>query len=157
MTKPYIGGISMQYFITDGSHFLEPLNDHSIEKIINEEANKLLIEKLLFWLAEESQHIWEDGDGYGSELKRLFKWTFENYGYEFDKPRFKSVNKYNRKSISNGTRRIVYERDGYECVTCKARKDLSIDHIIPVARGGTNDLDNLQTMCRSCNSRKGTK
>ena len=31
---------------------------------------------------------------------------------------------------------------------------LEIDHIHPLARGGTNKLDNLQVLCRSCNARK---
>jgi 5-methylcytosine-specific restriction protein A len=31
---------------------------------------------------------------------------------------------------------------------------LSVDHIIPKARGGTNDRDNLQTLCHKCNSGK---
>jgi len=51
--------------------------------------------------------------------------------------------------------RAVAERDGYVCRKCGATKDLHIDHIVPVACGGTNDLDNLQFLCRSCNMAKG--
>jgi hypothetical protein len=53
------------------------------------------------------------------------------------------------------TLRSLAERDGYACQKCGTTKDLHIDHIVPVARGGTNDLSNLQFLCRSCNSAKG--
>lgn len=53
--------------------------------------------------------------------------------------------------------RRVYGRDGHRCRICGSTVNLTVDHIIPLARGGTNDLDNLQTLCRSCNSRKGVR
>lgn len=45
------------------------------------------------------------------------------------------------------------------CAACGANDTnrLEIDHIIPKARNGGNNLDNLQVLCRSCNSSKGTK
>lgn len=45
----------------------------------------------------------------------------------------------------------------YTCVSChkKFRQgDITIDHIIPQSKGGGHSIDNLQCMCRSCNSKK---
>ena len=46
----------------------------------------------------------------------------------------------------------------YTCVRCgkKLRRgDADIDHIIPQSCGGSDDIDNLQCMCRNCNRSKG--
>jgi 5-methylcytosine-specific restriction enzyme A len=54
-------------------------------------------------------------------------------------------------------RNYVYQRDNYRCQSCgheDRETRLSIDHIIPLAKGGSNDLSNLQTLCLSCNRRK---
>lgn len=62
-----------------------------------------------------------------------------------------------RKAISQSLRTAVYERDEYACARCGSRKMLQVDHIHPVELGGTNDPDNLQTLCKSCNSAKGAR
>lgn len=62
-----------------------------------------------------------------------------------------------RAAISKALRLRIYERDGHRCQDCGAASNLSIDHIFPVTLGGTNTADNLQTLCRSCNSRKGAR
>jgi hypothetical protein len=49
----------------------------------------------------------------------------------------------------------VYERDSGRCLKCGATDDLTVDHIRALARGGGHNMTNLQTLCRSCNSRKG--
>ena len=54
-------------------------------------------------------------------------------------------------------RKYVFERDRYQCQSCgKTKLDtpLTIDHIIPLARGGQNDISNLQTLCCDCNQQK---
>jgi len=44
------------------------------------------------------------------------------------------------------------------CLACgSSDKPITADHIIPLARGGSNDISNIQPLCMSCNSSKGTK
>jgi 5-methylcytosine-specific restriction protein A len=48
----------------------------------------------------------------------------------------------------------LFKRDSFLCLCCGDSENLSVDHIVPINRGGENKLSNLQTLCRSCNSRK---
>lgn len=66
-------------------------------------------------------------------------------------------NRYHKQIISMRLRRIIYARDGNVCRICGTAENLSVDHIHPERYGGTLDPDNLQTLCRPCNSRKGSK
>lgn len=50
----------------------------------------------------------------------------------------------------------VMQRDGMKCCDCSSSDNLTIDHIISVIRGGENTVENLQTLCRACNSRKSS-
>jgi hypothetical protein len=51
-------------------------------------------------------------------------------------------------------RQRVLKRDGYICAYC-GQDATEVDHIIPRARGGGHELDNLVACCKPCNSRKG--
>lgn len=68
-----------------------------------------------------------------------------------------STNKYNHKPITVPQRRRIYARDGHKCVFCGATDRLSVDHIVPVSKGGTSDDDNLRTMCIRCNTSRGNR
>lgn len=55
-------------------------------------------------------------------------------------------------------REIVFERDDYTCQYCGVTNArLECDHIIPVSRGGSNELSNLTTACKKCNQSKHNK
>ena len=43
---------------------------------------------------------------------------------------------------------------GYKCVCCKKRKKLTKDHILPLIKGGTNFISNIQPLCMICNRSK---
>lgn len=62
-----------------------------------------------------------------------------------------------RRKIPQDVRRLVYERDEFCCVICGSTDDLTLDHIYPWLLGGSDTEDNLRTLCRSCNSRKGAR
>ena len=101
---------------------------------------------------------WEMGGGTGdaflhslSEAVREagHRWPGDPYPEEFRSKR--------KQKIGRGLSRQVMERDGYRCIACATHLNLSCDHIIPESKGGPTTLDNLQTMCRSCNSSKGAR
>jgi len=50
----------------------------------------------------------------------------------------------------------IYRRDNYECVYCGEdnKKLLTLDHVVPKAKGGQNTWDNLVTACKKCNGEK---
>lgn len=48
------------------------------------------------------------------------------------------------------------EQYGNKCLCCGEAKKLTADHVIPIVKGGTSNIDNIQPLCGSCNSRKGT-
>lgn len=53
--------------------------------------------------------------------------------------------------------RKVLEAYGNVCLRCGAKENIQIDHVVPLSKGGTNLLENLQPLCRSCNARKSDR
>ena len=60
-----------------------------------------------------------------------------------------------RKPISAQTKARVFARDGLKCCSCGSTELLQVDHMRPHAHGGSDEIDNLQTLCRQCNADKG--
>ena len=64
--------------------------------------------------------------------------------------------------IPDDVKERVRQQAGNRCGYCRSRQEyvlgfLEIDHIIPTARGGSDDEDNLWLACRLCNHYKGTQ
>ena len=51
----------------------------------------------------------------------------------------------------------LIHRDGYKCASCESGYDLTVDHVTPLSKGGSDDLSNLQLLCAPCNSSKGDR
>lgn len=88
------------------------------------------------------------------------------YGDEIASERCRRRN----QKLNPATRTRVYKRDDHTCQMCGWRppdqneerakayrggRFLTIDHILPLAEGGSNSQRNLQTLCNVCNQKKG--
>lgn len=94
----------------------------------------------ILWQAEESEKVTQ-------EQKEARRKKAIKRRQKFDSKR----NKLFIEMIKSG---LVYECS-HEA--CGAREDLTIDHINPIANGGSDDVENLQFLCRAHNSKKGAK
>ncbi|MBD3197989.1 MAG: hypothetical protein GF317_23265 [Candidatus Lokiarchaeota archaeon] len=72
---------------------------------------------------------------------------------EANKERVKASHFTSKKDI----REEVFKKYGEVCLCCGSKTNISIDHVIPVHKGGENTISNLQPLCKSCNSAKGVK
>jgi 5-methylcytosine-specific restriction endonuclease McrA len=62
-----------------------------------------------------------------------------------------------REVIPDDVKLLVWSRDGGACTRCGAKQQLHFDHVIPVAKGGSNVPVNIQLLCQPCNLRKSDK
>ena len=122
----------------------------SYKDAIREEEKKMrrLDRAALRWIAaaEELNGIEYELEGLKIQVEKILR---ERRG-GLDRPR-------GRSKISASKKVRILLRDGNKCVSCGETENLCMDHIHPISKGGTNDESNLQTLCRSCNSRKGAK
>ena len=91
------------------------------------------------------------------ERQREFRRTpeYREYNRERQRERYAKVGRHNRNEL---VRLIVRQRA--LCALCgnllpEDPADIHVDHVVPVARGGTNEPENLQAACAACNRRKG--
>lgn len=65
------------------------------------------------------------------------------------------------RKLQNGifkvTKKDIKKILSQNCFYCNSSKEITLDHVVPISRGGTHGIGNLLPACRSCNSRKHTK
>lgn len=59
------------------------------------------------------------------------------------------------KNVTHKTRKEVLARDGHACIQCGSTDSLELDHIVRYVDGGSNESENLQTLCARCHRKKG--
>jgi hypothetical protein len=93
------------------------------------------------------------------EAKLLVQKNYEAERSEIDFLKSRSdksseKSKTGREPIPERIRNEVWRRDGGKCVECSSVYNLEFDHVIPVAKGGSNTARNLRILCEPCNRRK---
>jgi 5-methylcytosine-specific restriction endonuclease McrA len=100
---------------------------------------------------------------------RTAKWREENPNYQRERYRanpeyMKSkVNKRRtEKTKAGGSYSVeefltLCELREYKCLCCGKVRILTADHVVPVSKGGTSNIENIQPLCRPCNSKKRAK
>lgn len=101
------------------------------------------------------------------ELQSRGLWTVADHGFQIhDYLKHQDSKEVVESRKVNGRARVHHRRVsldrllafwGAACVYCGAEGRLQIEHIVPLARGGTNDLTNLTVACKTCNLEKRTK
>lgn len=107
---------------------------------------------------KEQQHRYYD------EHKDKVKFRIRTYSKAH--PEKERVHKENRRARKDfgSYQRITYdewieilEKYEYTCLCCGIKSNkLTQDHVVPLSKGGTHSIDNIQPLCVSCNSRKHT-
>lgn len=62
-----------------------------------------------------------------------------------------------KENISLHEWELVKAKYKYKFIACKSIRKLTIDHVVPLSRGGHDGKDNIQPLCQSCNSKKSSK
>jgi len=89
---------------------------------------------------------------------RLHKATKKLKGYQVinleNNEKVEELTKIKRRQFSSTERTIIYNKSKGRCAICGKfvpYDTFTVDHIIPLAKGGTNELNNLQCTCKTCN------
>uniref|UniRef100_A0A6H1ZNS8 Putative homing endonuclease n=1 Tax=viral metagenome TaxID=1070528 RepID=A0A6H1ZNS8_9ZZZZ len=117
-------------------------------------------------LVGEKCHFWKGGISIGENRnQRLYelnkKWVEKNREFK----NHLNIKRRAMKMNAEGSHTLQEWEDlklkyDYMCLCCKRQVPeitLSLDHIVPLIKGGSDNIDNIQPLCRSCNSIKYTK
>ena len=107
-------------------------------------------------LYKDSWYSVSDHDLSESDILALIKDSEQRRQNKLEAVRTPASNKKKtRELVSSEVQRAVWRRDQGKCVKCRSGDAIHYDHIIPVSKGGSNSVNNIQILCAKCNMKKG--
>ena len=96
---------------------------------------------------------WEkSGSSRCLQIKKL-KWLIKEHGIKPTKNAYQK----SRSLIVRQTTKDIARLGKQPCIYCGTIEDLSIEHVVPIHRGGTHGIGNLASACKTCNSSKNKR
>lgn len=90
------------------------------------------------------------------EANDMERKKFERLKLKYDSEAVREV-RHARSRIPEEVRIAVWQRDQGQCARCHSRDRLEYDHIVPVSKGGSNTVRNVELLCEKCNREKGSQ
>lgn len=118
----------------------------------------------------EAKQRYVDTHPYGEERREYFRKRYQQNGAQM-RAQHRQYQKSHRAASALKTRRYR-ARKGHKrihgwpalrawfgncCLCCGAARRIEADHVVPLSKGGSDDISNIQPLCRSCNAGKATQ
>lgn len=114
------------------------------KKLSLESREKMSLARRAYFLSLDPHYSYEEKDILADDRKKVRRERVKKYGG------FHSV----------GEWQTLKAQYNWTCPACQKQEPkvkLTKDHIVPISRGGSDNIENIQPLCASCNSRKSTK
>lgn len=111
--------------------------------------------------SREDARKWRENNPEESRIhtrKSVRKWRENNPEEAKARQRRRRAQKLGNGGLHTATQwKALCNHYGNKCLACGEIKPLTEDHIIPLSKGGSDDISNIQPLCHSCNARKHNK
>lgn len=87
---------------------------------------------------------------------RIARWSKENRARRNATQNARRAREYSGGTYSAEEWLDLCDQYGNVCLSCGI-DEITVDHVVPLVRGGANTIDNLQPLCKKCNFSKGSK
>jgi hypothetical protein len=149
------GKRSTKFYMEESQYrsLLELQLQHPV-RVMNDPASKKQ------WWMFKGEFWWEDDGCSSTDVQFILTEKFEQTIRKLKKAlarvsQTKANPRNERQHIPDNIKLLVWQRDGGRCVNCGSQLRLEYDHIIPIAKGGSNTARNIQLLCENCNRSKG--